>query len=499
MLSQIKSAALIGLDSFEVIIEIDISFGLPNEILIGLPDTIIKESKNRIKTAIKNAGFDYPARVYTINLAPADLPKEGPRFDLPIAIGILQATQQLQRLPHAICAGELSLDGSVQKVKGIISICNFAKKKGIKTVIIPNQNIAEASMIQNLEIIGIDHLSDLKSTLTPSKSPPALKPIYNTELNFKEVKGHTTAKRALQIAATGKHNILLIGPPGSGKSMLLKRLPSIMLPLTIDQALECLNIRSISKSHQTIAFTQQSPFVAPHHTTSYAGMIGGGKNPQPGEISLAHNGILFLDEIPEFQRNVLESLRQPIEDKKIAISRVNYSVTFPSNFLLATTMNPCPCGYYKDLKHPCKCSPISIKNYWKKLSGPILDRIDIILEIPRLKKEDLLNSHSQSSEELFSPIKLAQTFIQQNRPSQQCSNGNITDKNCEKFCKLSKETQQFLGNAIENGHITGRSYQRLIKVARSIADLQKEPNILHQHILEAVQYRKALNKYEITN
>tara|TARA_A100001015_G_scaffold281168_1_gene344175 strand:- start:5021 stop:6541 length:1521 start_codon:yes stop_codon:yes gene_type:complete len=494
MLSKIQSASLIGIDAIEITVEVNCALGLPTEHIVGLPDAVIRESKNRIKTAIKNAGFDYPTRNYTINLAPAEIPKEGATFDLPIAIGILLSTGQLTQIPDAIYVGELSLDGSVRPVKGIINISELVSKQGHHTVVVPYENRMEASLIEKVTVFPIQSLHDLnklnnktsKQTFTfKHPNPPS------SFLDYRDVKGQEIGKRAVEIAAAGKHNILFLGPPGSGKSMLLKRLPSIMPLLSEEEALSTYKIQSVANTlHKKNIFSRQTPFRSPHHSISYAGMVGGGSKPIPGEVSLAHNGILFLDELPEFNRQVLEVLRQPIENKSITISRASLSLTFPADFMLVAAMNPCPCGYYGDLKKQCICSPSKIERYQQKLSGPILDRFDLIVEIPRLQKKDFLDSKTEQpcSNDIKNNVIKARKR-QYERYKRSIQNGSMTVTEMNKFMPIERESSYFLANLVDKGHLTARSHDNIVKIAQTICDLSNENRISHNHILESLQYR----------
>ncbi len=499
MLVTVKSAALQGIEAVEIHVEVDAAHGgLPGEALVGLPDTVIRESKNRIKSALKNSGFKYPLKFYTINLAPADIPKEGPLFDVPIAVGLLQATEQLPLVSESTWfVGELSLNGDVKPIRGAISICHTASKLGIKNLVIPFDNMAECQLISDINLIPVKNLTDIKSFLDGTFVYPTFEKNidYSSthfELDFSDVYGQLASKRVLEIAAAGSHNVLFIGPPGSGKTMLLKRLPGIMPELTMDEAIETAKIYSISKKMGVKqAFSLTRPFRSPHHSVSFAGLIGGGSNPLPGEISLAHHGILFLDELPEFPRHVLEVLRQPLEDKKVTISRAQASIDYPADCLCVAAMNPCPCGYYGDTKTDCTCNKEQIKKYWKKISGPILDRIDLIITVPRLLKTDFFESDPQqnhyTTSELKNRVLLARNY-QKDRQGK--TNHMLTTADVKRHCRLDADSQQFLASAVDKGLLSGRSFSKVVKVSRTIADLDGCDAVQFKHISEAVQYRK---------
>jgi len=495
MFSFVQSVSLIGIEAVGVSVEVDVSNGLPRECLTGLPDASIKESKNRIRTALKNSGFQYPAKVVTINLAPADLHKEGTIYDLPIAVGILQATEQVNLVEKSIIfVGELSLKGEVKPVRGIVSICHFALRNGVKYVMIPNDNLEEASLISGIIPIPISNLSELvEFDFSRFQSRDSrMSPEASFDVDFKEVRGQFMAKRALEIAASGYHNVLLIGSPGSGKTMLIKRLPSILPLMSLDESIETYKIYSIYKRTGLPAHFQTSrPFRSPHHSISHVGLVGGGKSPQPGEMSLAHNGVLFLDELPEFNRLSIEALRQPLEDQKIQISRANFSVEFPARVLFSAAMNPCPCGYYQDTRTACRCHPNIVKQYWKKISGPLLDRVDIVIDVPRVTGEDFATdfSVSESSDAVRERVSACWT-IQENRFGRRGKcNSQMSVKDIALWCELDGPSQSFLKDAVNMGVLTGRSYHKVVRLARTIADIAGRGHIEYADVAEAMQYR----------
>jgi len=489
-----------GIEAQEVIVEVDAWKGLPKVQIVGLPDSVIKESKNRIKSAIKHSAYEYKHKVYTISLAPAELQKEGAFFDVPMALGMLAVNKQITLDTDALYIGELSLNGDVRPVRGVICICHMALKKGIKKIVVPYDNYEEAALIEGLDIRPIRCLGEIEDILSaeyiaPSINKNRLKRFKSYDVDFGEVRGQLAAKRALEIAAAGQHNILFVGPPGSGKTMLLKRLPTILPEMNSEELIEVQKVRSISgEKIRDKGFSYFRPYRSPHHTISYAGMVGGGSKPMPGEISLAHEGVLFLDELPEFQRQVLEVLRQPIEEKKIAISRASFSIEYPARFMFVAAMNPCPCGYHNDLMVDCSCQNLQIKKYWKKISGPIIDRIDIIMEIPRLKKMDFIKDVDNRNNR-FTSIKMKERVdnarkTQMKRFGKNITNGDMGVKLIEQHCKVDREIKDFLGGVVERGLLTGRSYHSVLKVARTIADIEQEEFVLMRHVAEAVQYRK---------
>ena len=503
MHAKIFSATTIGIDAHLIEVEVDISFGLVNFYIVGLPDTAVKESNKRILTALKNSGFQLPAKKITVNLAPADLKKEGTLFDLPIAIGILVSSEFLSVKPEflqeTLFLGELSLDGGIRFIKGALAIAYDAAKLNKKRIIVPKANAYEAALISGLEVIGVDHITQLIAYLRGELiiEPAVTMPVEDgtniddQTLDFSQVKGQSFAKRALQISAAGRHNILFVGPPGAGKTMLAKRLPSIMPAMSFNEILETSKIYSISGKLGALPLIRQRPFRGPHHTISQAGLVGGGSYPQPGEISLAHHGILFLDELTEFKRHTLEVLRQPLENKEVHISRALHSITFPASFLLVAALNPCPCGFLGDKKRKCHCNSALVARYLEKLSGPLLDRIDLQINVQSIEYDAIKSKTgiSQSSKELFIGVQQALNAQLQRFGNNNQWNAYMSSDLVEKYCALTPAAEEIMKKTFEVLHLSMRGYHKILRVARTIADIEQQTIIDVPHIQEAIMYR----------
>lgn len=506
MFTTIKSASLAGIKALPVEVEVDVSRGLPNFVVVGLADSAIKESKERIRSAIKNCGFKFPARRITINLAPADLRKEGTALDLPAALGIIASDhQELKESPifkdYLFC-GELSLDGRVKEIRGALPTAMAARDYGCKGIFLPRANAAEAAAINEIEIIPVASLLEtLEIALEKRPRPKRPETVSQSQelpgegFDFAEVRGQNQAKKALEIAAAGNHNLLFVGPPGSGKTMLARRLPSILPELSFEESLETTIIHSVAGLiGPGQGLIRNRPFRQPHHTISDVALIGGGTQPRPGEVTMAHNGILFLDEFPEFRRSALEVLRQPLENRHITISRAQAQAVFPADFILITAMNPCPCGHYGDPFHECICSAAQIQRYRHKISGPLLDRIDLHIEVPAVPTSELINPDKTATGECSKNIrervtKAQKIQLQRLKNHSRRNNAALSDRDLKKFCRLDTESRNLLESAMDRLGLSARAYSRILKVARTIADLQERPEIINTDIAEAIQFR----------
>ncbi|MGI6343692.1 MAG: YifB family Mg chelatase-like AAA ATPase [Bacillota bacterium] len=502
MFAKLLSASVLGVDAYPVQVEVDLSNGLPAYEVVGLPDTAVKEAKERVRAALKNSEGAFPGRRITVNLAPADLRKEGSGFDLPIALGLLIADEQLppDAAQDSIFIGELSLDGRVRPVPGILPVALMARERGIRRLFVPEENVNEAVLVDGIEVYPVSDLLTLCCFLREEGviiDPAAQQQIAATgmreaDLDFSDIRGQSVAKRALEIAAAGGHNLLMVGPPGSGKTLLARQLPTILPGMTTEEALEVTKIYSVSGLLQgRSGLISQRPFCAPHHSISYAGLIGGGRIPKPGQVSLAHNGVLFLDELPEFPKRVLEQLRQPLEDGKVYISRAQASLTYPSRFMLVAAMNPCPCGFFGDPLRECTCSDTEIRRYLGRISGPLLDRIDLQISVPRVEYKEMVGPRDgETSAEIRQRVESARQIQQERFRGQRIhSNAAMNTRLLRKTVNLHPEANQLLQSAFSRLQLSARAYERILKVARTIADLAASAQVRSEHVAEALSYR----------
>jgi magnesium chelatase family protein len=503
VLARVRSAAVLGIDAYLVDVETDIANGLPTFATVGLPHGAVKEGRERVYSAIANTGYTFPLKRITVNLAPADVRKEGSAFDLPIAVGILAATEQIgaERLGTVVVLGELGLEGAIRPVRGALPVALAARAAGVDALVLPKENLGEAGVVSGLKVLGASGLAELADFLDGKLELPAadvdLSSLFaeraRDEVDFAEVKGQPHAKRALEVAAAGSHNLLMVGPPGSGKTMLARRLPTILPRMSLEEALETTKIHSVAGVLALgESLVARRPFRAPHHTISDAGLIGGGSYPRPGEVSLAHGGVLFLDELPEFRKNVLEVLRQPLEDGTVTIARASMSLTYPARFMLAAAMNPCPCGWFGDPQHTCACGSKGVRRYLARVSGPLLDRIDLHLEVPTVAYTALAErgagEPSDAIRERVDRARLVQRERFAKRPGIY-ANAHMAPRDIRSFCRVSDSADALLRTAISRLGLSARGYHRVLKIARTVADLDGGPELEPKHVSEAIQYR----------
>ncbi|UCC44395.1 MAG: YifB family Mg chelatase-like AAA ATPase [Candidatus Zixiibacteriota bacterium] len=504
MLSKVISSSTIGVEAYTVEVEADIQQQLPAFITVGLPDGAVRESKERVASAIKNSDFMFPSKKVTINLAPADIRKEGSAFDLPMAVGILAATGQImrERCDDYVMLGELSLDGALRRVSGILPMAlHFQSDNGVKGLLVPPENAREAAMAGTIPIYPVKSLKEAVHFLEDESTIKAYTIDVDTvfdearkyAIDFSDVKGQESAKRSLEIAAAGGHNIIMIGPPGSGKTMLARRMPTILPDMSLEEALETTKIHSVAgRLVAGTAMVATRPFRSPHHTISYAGLIGGGTIPKPGEVSLAHHGVLFLDELPEFKKDILEMLRQPMEDNRVTISRAATTLTYPASFMLVSAMNPCPCGYHGDQNHECKCTPGEIQRYMSRISGPLLDRIDIHITVPSAKFQELSSDARGDNSKVYRErVNLARKRQLERfaGEDQIYCNAHMESRDIRAYCRIDEKSQSLLGLAIKKQGLSARAYDRILKVSRTIADIEGTDEIELAHVAEAIHYR----------